>query len=97
MLLEKNVLYLTTKLQFQCLFVALCLFACRSGHLISTGTYIHYMAEKDLVYNPKFKINSAVISLSIEPKPKSQVASDIIITFWHKQVRIIILDRDDLC
>eukprot|EP00794_Sanderia_malayensis_P016711 gene16711-18405_t len=57
----------------------------KKGHLISTGLYIDYMAEKDLIYSEKYKINSAVLSLTIEPKPVTPIASDVIITLWHKK------------
>jgi len=57
----------------------------RSGNLITNGVFIDYEAEKGLTYNPKHIINSAVISLSLLPIPKSPVPADLIITFWHKQ------------
>eukprot|EP00112_Aurelia_sp_Birch-Aquarium-sp1_P010574 Seg2253.6 transcript_id=Seg2253.6/GoldUCD/mRNA.D3Y31 product="Adhesion G protein-coupled receptor L2" protein_id=Seg2253.6/GoldUCD/D3Y31 len=57
----------------------------RAGHLVSSGAFIDYNAEQGLVYSSKYVINTAVISLSLEPIPKAPVASDIIITLWHKK------------
>ncbi|XP_065051395.1 adhesion G protein-coupled receptor L3-like isoform X2 [Rhopilema esculentum] len=57
----------------------------RSGHLVATGAFVDYAVEDDLIYSPKYIINSAVVSLGVIPIPKAPVASDIIITLWHRK------------
>ena len=60
----------------------------RQGHLISKGTYIDPAVETGLMSSDKYVLNSAIISLSVEPVPLAPVPSDIIITFWHKRVSL---------
>ena len=57
---------------------------------ILKGSYVDYMVDKDLFYKEDWNLNSAIISMSFDPKPEYPLPSEVEIWFNHYRVNTVL-------